>query len=52
MSYSFPILTWTVFSPLIGLIVLMFLNKERHDAIRWTSAFFAFVTMQRRWQLA
>jgi len=45
MSYSFPILSYIVFVPLLGMVVLMFINKEKHNAIRWVSTFFAFVTL-------
>jgi NADH-quinone oxidoreductase subunit M len=45
MSYSYPILSYTVFMPLLGMIVLLFINKEKHNAIRWVSTFFSFVTL-------
>ena len=45
MTYSYPILTYTIFVPLIGAVLLLFIDKEKHNAIRWTSAFFAFVTL-------
>lgn len=45
MSYSYPILTYTIFAPLLGAIVLLFVDKEKHDVIRWTSAFFSFVAL-------
>jgi NADH-quinone oxidoreductase subunit M len=45
MSYSYPILSYTVFAPLLGMVVLLFINKEKHNAIRWVSAFFSFVTL-------
>ncbi len=45
MSYSFPILSYIVFVPLLGMVVLLFINKEKHHAIRWVSTFFAFVTL-------
>ncbi|MEE9443883.1 MAG: NADH-quinone oxidoreductase subunit M [candidate division Zixibacteria bacterium] len=43
MSYSYPILTYTIFIPLLGAIVLLFLDKEKHNIIRWVSTFFAFI---------
>ncbi len=42
---DFPILTYTIFIPLIGAAVVMFLPKERLNAVRWTSLFFSFVPM-------
>jgi NADH-quinone oxidoreductase subunit M len=30
--------------PLLGMVVVLFLNKEKHNTIRWVSTFFAFVT--------
>ncbi|MBD3169127.1 MAG: NADH-quinone oxidoreductase subunit M [candidate division Zixibacteria bacterium] len=40
---DFPILTYMIFIPLAGMIVVMLLNKEAHTLIRYTSAFFSFV---------
>ncbi len=45
MSYSYPLLSYIVFMPLLGLLVILFLNKEKHSTIRWVSVFFSFVTM-------
>ncbi len=45
MTYSYPILTYTIFVPLLGAVLLLFIDKEKHNAIRWTSAFFAFITL-------
>ncbi|MCK5124870.1 MAG: NADH-quinone oxidoreductase subunit M [candidate division Zixibacteria bacterium] len=45
MTYSYPILTYTIFLPLIGAVLLLFIDKEKHNAIRWTSAFFSFITL-------
>lgn len=45
MSYSFPILSYIVFLPLVGMIVVLFLDKDKHNAIRWVSVFFAFLSM-------
>ncbi len=40
---DFPILSWLIFLPLAGFVIVMFLPKERLWAIRWVSAFFSFV---------
>src|SRR5437867_13407376 len=32
------ILTWITFLPMVGMIIALFLNKEKKDAIRWTAA--------------
>jgi len=40
---SYPILTYTVFLPLIGVFVLLFLRGER--LIRWVSLFFTTMTL-------
>jgi NADH-quinone oxidoreductase subunit M len=45
MTYSFPILSFVIFTPLLGMIAVMLLNRERVTAIRWTSAAFAFITL-------
>ena len=45
MNYSFPILSWTVFVPLLGMIAILFVHKEKHNAIRWISTAAAFVTL-------
>jgi NADH-quinone oxidoreductase subunit M len=45
MNYSFPILSWTVFVPLLGMVAVLFVNKEKHNAIRWISTVAAVVTM-------
>jgi len=45
MSYSFPILSYLVFAPLVGLIVLLFINRDRHAAIRWVATIFAFLSL-------
>ncbi len=39
------LLSYTIFFPLIGLIIVMFLPKEKLGAIRWTSALFSFISM-------
>ncbi len=45
MTYNFPILTVTIFVPLLGAVALLFIKKNQHDLIRWSAAFFSFVTM-------
>ena len=45
MTYSFPILSFTIFMPLVGMIVVLLINREKHDAIRWVSPAFSFVTL-------
>ncbi len=45
MTYSFPILSFTIFMPLVGMIVVLLINREKHDAIRWVSTAFSFVTL-------
>ena len=42
---NFPILTYLIFIPLIGCVVLLFMPKEKFGLIRWTSAFFSFIPM-------
>jgi NADH-quinone oxidoreductase subunit M len=42
---GFPILTYLIFIPLLGAVVLLFLPKERFTLIRWGAAFFSFVPM-------
>jgi len=42
---DFPILSYMIFIPLLGAAVVMFLPKERFNAIRWFSLFFSFVPM-------
>jgi NADH-quinone oxidoreductase subunit M len=39
------LLSYIIFIPLIGSLVVLFLPKEKFGAIRWTSAFFSFVSM-------
>jgi len=45
MNYSFPILSWTVFVPLLGMIAVLFVHKEKHNAIRWISTAAGIVTL-------
>lgn len=45
MSYGFPILTYIVFTPLLGMLVVLLINREKHNTIRWVSTFFATVAL-------
>ncbi len=42
-SLDYPILTWTVFLPVIGAVILLFLKKA--NVIRWTSLFVTIATL-------
>jgi NADH-quinone oxidoreductase subunit M len=35
MNLSFSILTWVTFTPVLGILVLMFLPKDRRNLLRW-----------------
>ncbi|MCJ7568558.1 MAG: Fe-S-binding domain-containing protein, partial [Anaerolineales bacterium] len=35
MNLSFSILTWVTFTPVLGVLVLMFLPKDRRNLLRW-----------------
>jgi NADH-quinone oxidoreductase subunit M len=37
------ILSWMTFLPLVGMVLILFLNKENKNVIRWTAAFFTFL---------
>ncbi len=37
MNLSFSILSWVTFSPLLGVLVLLFLPKDRRNLLRWTA---------------
>jgi len=37
MNLSFSILTWVTFTPVLGVLVLMFLPKDRRNLLRWTA---------------
>jgi NADH-quinone oxidoreductase subunit M len=39
------LLSYIIFIPLIGFLAVMFIPKERPGAVRWTSAFFSFISM-------
>src|SRR5512143_1980738 len=36
-----PILTWIVFLPLLGALVLLFINRNHPMALRWTALLFS-----------
>lgn len=38
------LLSWILFVPVIGMIVVLLLPREKIGAIRWTSAFFTFIS--------
>ena len=38
--FGFGILTWMTFLPIVGMVIVLFLNKEQKNAMRWTSAAF------------
>jgi NADH-quinone oxidoreductase subunit M len=42
---NFPILTYMTFIPLLGMIVILFINKEKIQLVRWTAALFSFVPL-------
>lgn len=37
MNLSFSILSWVTFSPVLGVLVLLFLPKDRRNLLRWTA---------------
>ncbi len=37
MNLSFSILSWVIFSPLLGVLVLLFLPRDRRNLLRWTA---------------
>ncbi|MGB2895812.1 MAG: NADH-quinone oxidoreductase subunit M [Anaerolineales bacterium] len=37
MNLTFSILTWVTFTPVLGVLVLMFLPKDRRNLLRWTA---------------
>ncbi|MBM3287158.1 MAG: NADH-quinone oxidoreductase subunit M, partial [Candidatus Eisenbacteria bacterium] len=39
------LLSWITFFPLIGMVVVLFLPRDRHNWIRWTSAAASAVTL-------
>jgi NADH-quinone oxidoreductase subunit M len=42
---NFPILSYTIFIPLLGFVAVMFLPKEKFNLIRWVSVVFSFIPM-------
>lgn len=45
MSIGMNPLTWVIFSPLIGILVILFLRKDQQRAIRWVALISALVTL-------
>ena len=45
MSIGINPLTWVTFSPVIGILIILFLRKEQHRAIRWTALLVSLVTL-------
>lgn len=39
------ILTWITFLPILGMVVVLFLNKEKENAIKWISLAFVFLQL-------
>ncbi len=39
-NVSFPVLSHITFAPLVGAAILMFLNRERHELLRWVAIVF------------
>ena len=37
MNLSFSILTWVTFTPILGVLVLLFLPKDRRNLLRWVA---------------
>ncbi|MBE9478750.1 MAG: Fe-S-binding domain-containing protein, partial [Chloroflexi bacterium] len=37
MNLSFSILSWVTFTPVLGVLVLLFLPKDRRNLLRWTA---------------
>jgi len=42
---NFPILSYLIFIPLLGFLAVLFLPKEKHNAIRWVASIFSFIPM-------
>ncbi|MCK4857182.1 MAG: NADH-quinone oxidoreductase subunit M [candidate division Zixibacteria bacterium] len=42
---DFPILSVIIFSPLVGMLVIMLLNKERHQLITWVSTLISLIPL-------
>ena len=39
---EWPILTWIVFLPLLGCLIILFLKKSWNNAVRWTALLITF----------
>ena len=37
MDFSNTLLTWVTFAPLLGVLVILLIPKDRHNAIRWAA---------------
>jgi NADH-quinone oxidoreductase subunit M len=44
MNFLFHPLTLVTFFPLLGVLVLLFINKEQKNALRWTAVITSLVT--------
>jgi NADH-quinone oxidoreductase subunit M len=42
---DFPLLSWMIFLPLVGMMVVMLMPKQSHAALRWTSVAFTAVPL-------
>ncbi len=42
---DFPILSFMIFVPMIGMLVVMLLPKEKHDLIKWTSTLISVIPL-------
>src|SRR5690606_21012798 len=42
---DFPILSLMIFIPMIGMLVVMLLPKEKHDLIKWTSTLISVIPL-------
>jgi NADH-quinone oxidoreductase subunit M len=45
MSIGINPLTWVTFSPLIGILIILFLRKDQQRLIRWTALLTSFLTL-------
>jgi NADH-quinone oxidoreductase subunit M len=44
MIFSNSILNWVTFFPLLGVLVILFIPRDRHNAIRWTAVIASTIT--------
>ena len=44
MNLSFSILSWVTFTPVLGVLVLLFLPKDRRNLLRWVAVLTSMVT--------